>query len=82
MISDTSRNKPNNVHPITRQFIFPKYTITYYKMQLIFISVLEKLLKQDELEDKKKRESIKRKHDEQKKGPPEKMTGLYLTITV
>jgi hypothetical protein len=51
-------------------------------MQLIFISVLEKLLKQDELEDKKKRESIKRKHDEQKKGPPEKMTGLYLTITV
>lgn len=50
-------------------------------MKLIFISVLEKLLKQDELEDKK-RESIKHKHDEQKKGPPEKMTGLYLTITV
>ena len=81
MISDTSRNKPNNVHPITRQFIFPKYTITYYKMQLNFISVLGKLLREDELEDKKK-ESIKRKHDEQKKEPPEKMTGLCLTITV
>jgi hypothetical protein len=51
-------------------------------MQLNFISVLGKLLREDELEDKKKRESIKRKHDEQKKEPPEKMTGLCLTITV
>ena len=42
----------------SQEFIFPKYTITYYKMQLNFISVLGKLLREDELEDKKKESQL------------------------